>query len=595
MSLGVASLRAYGLSDDLLDEMRKVRATGLTFAPEAGTQRLRDVINKNISEEQILTTAQRVFSHGWHRMKLYFIMGLPTETDEDLQGIVDVGRRALEIGRKYSKKRPEVTVSVSVHVPKPHTPFQWCAMDPLPEIQRKQALLRNLVRGIRGLELRLHDPTASVLECILARGDRRLADVIQSAFESGAEFDSWDEQFRPELWEAALKKHQVARDAYLGTLPLFARLPWDHINVGLDPEFLPGEYRKAMNNRISPPCGKPVGMHVHHTNVADADSDSRKLVCYACGVECNMTQMRKQRVAYLAELGACKREEIPMLTTSTAAAAFAQSEPEKLRPLRDIQSIERYRFRYAKLGLAVLLGHGDLIRELPRALRRSGLRLKYSQGYHPKAELSFSPALSLGVASIDEYLDAAIIDPPPLTDMLERLSVERRRGLWFRDVLTLNPNSQSLSKLIHAAHYALVIPESSLNAKGGKQGLRDLITSFMAKDHVHIERHKEKSVWTIDVRRFVLGLQFATTRTMQSILPYLDQPEGTILDLVVSLGQAGSVKPREVLQAVIQGVETGHRAIRVALLDENQQPIFDGCMDEGITRATAPNVEVFQV
>jgi radical SAM-linked protein len=593
VSLGVASLRAYGLSDDLLEEMRKVRATGLTFAPEAGTQRLRDVINKNVSEEQILTTAQRVFSHGWHKMKLYFIMGLPTETDEDLHGIVNIGRRVLEIGRKYSKKRPEITVSVSVHVPKPHTPFQWCAMDPLPEIQRKQSLLRSLTRGIRGLELRLHDPVASVLECVMARGDRRLADVIQTAFESGAEFDSWDEQFQPQLWEAALNKHQVARDAHLGTLPMFGRLPWDHIHVGLDPDFLPREYQKALKNCISPPCGKPVGMAVHHTNAADADSDPRKLVCYACGVECNMTQMRDKRILYLTELDATKRQETPLTTVTPFTAESSLNGPERLRPPRDILSIGRCRFRYAKLGPAVLLGHGDLIRELPRVLRRAGLRLKYSQGYHPKAELSFSPALSLGVASIDEYVDAAIIDPPPLAEMLDRLKREQRGGLWFRDARTLNQNSQSLSKLIYAARYAVVISENLLEVNGGKRGLQERIASFLAKDHAYVERHKEKSVWSIDVRQFVLRFEFATEETRQTVSPYLDDAEGNILDLVVSLGQAGSVKPREVVQAAFDGADSGHRAIRVALLGETQQPIFDGGMDAGVPWVGEPNPEVF--
>ncbi len=593
VSLGVASLRAYGLSNELLDELRKVRATGLTFAPEAGTQRMRDVINKNISEEQILSTAQRVFSHGWHKMKFYFIMGLPTETDEDLEGIIDVGRRSLEIGRKYSKKRPEVTVSVSVHVPKPHTPFQWCGMDPLPEIRRKQALLRGLARGIRGLELKLHDPTAGVLECILARGDRRLADVIQSAFESGAQFDSWDEEFRPDLWDAALDKHQVARDAHLGTLPLFARLPWDHIHVGLDPEFLPREYRKAMKNRISPPCGKPVGMDVHHTNVEASNGDARKLVCYACGVECDMTQMREQRVMYLTDLGAKKREEAPVAAAPISPVECNLSEPEKLRPLRDMQSIERFRFRYGKLGPAVLLGHGDLIRELPRVLRRAGLRLKYSQGFHPKPELSFAPALSLGVASIDEYVDAAIIDPPPIEQMLERLSSERQGGLWFRDAQTLSKSSRGLSKLIHAAHYAVVVSRELLEANQGEAGLRARIAEFMSKDRVDIERHKEKSVWTIDVRRFVLRFDFASQATQRTIVPYLDEAEGSVLDLVVSLGQAGSVKPREVLQAAVAGADLGHRAIRVALLDEIQQPIFDTCSDKGKSWVGAPNAAAF--
>ena len=593
VSLGVASLRAYGLSEELLDEMRKVRATGLTFAPEAGTQRLRDVINKNITDEQIVTTAERVFSHGWHRVKLYFMMGLPTETDEDLHGIVDVGRRVLDIGKRHSRKRPEVTVSVSVHVPKPHTPFQWCAMDPLPEIQRKQALLRSLTRGIRGLELRLHDPTTSVLECILARGDRRLADVIQSAFESGAVFDSWDEQFRPDLWEAALTKHQIAREAYLGTLPVFGRLPWDLIDVGLDPEFLPREYRKALKNRLSPPCGKPIGMHVHHTNVADAAADARKLVCYACGVECNMTEMRDQRIEHLVRLGANDREELQVATAANAATDVITSEPEKLRPAREIQSIGRFRFRYAKLGPAVLLGHGDLIRELPRVLRRAGLRLKYSQGFHPKAELSFAPALSLGVASLDEYVDAAVIDPPGLNDMLERLSVERSGGLWFREGWPLDEHSPGLSQLIRAAHYAVLISASTLNANGGQLGLCERLEQFMALDHAPIERRKGNSIWTIDARRFVLRLELAAAPTRQNLATYLGDMGAAVLDLVVSLGQAGSVKPREVLQAALRGAESEHRAVRIAMLDALQNPICGGCAaDHGQPREISPQIAV---
>src|SRR5690606_12965228 len=150
VALSVASLRAYGLADDLLDEMRRVRAGGLTFAPEAGTQRMRDVINKNVTEEQLLETAERVFSRGFDRMKLYFILGLPTETEEDVLGIVEVGKNALGVGRRLGK-RPKVTVSVSTHVPKPHTPFQWCAMDPPELVAKKQALLRDAAREARGL------------------------------------------------------------------------------------------------------------------------------------------------------------------------------------------------------------------------------------------------------------------------------------------------------------------------------------------------------------------------------------------------------------------------------------------------------------
>jgi radical SAM family uncharacterized protein/radical SAM-linked protein len=574
VSLGVASLRAYGLGEDLLDELRKVRATGLTFAPEAGTQRLRDVINKNISEQQILSTAEQVFSRGWHRVKLYFIMGLPTETDDDLLGIVNVGRRVIEIGRKHSRKRPEVVVSVSVHVPKPHTPFQWCAMDSLSEIRRKQAFLRDHVRSVRGLELRLHDATASVLECIMARGDRRLADVIQSAFEAGAMFDSWDEQFRPDLWDAAMQRHQIPREVYLGTLPVSARLPWGHIDVGLEPDFLAREYRQALKGRTSPPCGKPVGMQAHHTNVESAVEDSRKLVCYACGVECDLTQMHDQRLQYLAQLGALQAQEVQTESPASQPLESTHNDPEKLRPIRETGTIERFRFRYAKLGASVLLGHGDLIRELPRALRRAGLRLKYSQGFHPKAELSFAPALSLGVASIDEYFDAMVINSPPLELVLERLSVDQLSGLWFRGAARLNDDSPGLSKLVHAARYALLVPPTALAACSGQTGLSDRISAFMGRESVMVERRKEKSVTSIDARRFVVRFGPADDDTVAEVKPFMHQPWATVLDLVVTLGPAGSVKPSEVLRAALPSAGFGVKAIRVALLESDGLPIF---------------------
>jgi radical SAM superfamily enzyme YgiQ (UPF0313 family) len=203
VSLGVSSLRAYGLEEDLLDELGKVRATGLTFAPEAGTQRMRDVVNKNVTEEQLLETAQRVFSRGWGKMKLYFMIGLPTEEDEDVRGIVGTGARALAVGRKLKGNRAEVVVSVSTHVPKPHTPFQWCAMDTSSDVERKQRILRDEARATR-IKLKMHGVDESVLEGIFARGDRSLGDVIETAWRNGARFDSWEEHLKLDVWQAPL-------------------------------------------------------------------------------------------------------------------------------------------------------------------------------------------------------------------------------------------------------------------------------------------------------------------------------------------------------------------------------------------------------
>ncbi len=299
VSLAVSSLRAYGLNEDLLDEMATVRATGLTFAPEAGTQRMRDVVNKNVTEAHIRESAERVFARGWNRLKLYFMIGLPTETDEDVRGIVETGGRMLAVGRRKAGGAAEVTVSVSSHVPKPHTPFQWCAMDTVDEIARKQSVLRNAAYAQRPpLKLKYHDKGISHVEGILARGDRRVAKVIERAWRDGARFDGWDEMFDLERWRRALADCEIDGKLYLGTIPVRARLPWDHIDIGLEDGFLLDEYRRALKDRLSPPCGKPFGTLLHHTNLADANADERRLVCYDCGVACDLGRMREDRLVY---------------------------------------------------------------------------------------------------------------------------------------------------------------------------------------------------------------------------------------------------------------------------------------------------------
>jgi len=177
-------------------------------------------------------------------------------------------------------------------------------MDQLPDITRKQELLRGAARGIKGLSLRLHGATASALEGVLARGDRSLGPAIERAFRSGARFDSWDDQLKLDAWHEAFAFCEIDTERYLGTIPVTARLPWDHFDIGLEDGFLAREYRKALQSRLSPPCGKVAGMFIHHTNVSDAATDTRRLVCYDCGVACDMSKMRQQRIGFLTDMGA---------------------------------------------------------------------------------------------------------------------------------------------------------------------------------------------------------------------------------------------------------------------------------------------------
>jgi radical SAM family uncharacterized protein/radical SAM-linked protein len=564
VSLGVASLRAYGLAEDLLDDMRKVRASGLTFAPEAGTQRMRDVINKNVTEAQLMETAERVFSRGFDKMKLYFIIGLPTEQDEDVLGIAEVGKNALAVGKRLGK-HPKVTVSVSTHVPKPHTPFQWCAQDSLGEVRRKQELLRAAVRGKKGLSLRLHDSTTSVLEGVLARGDRRLAPVIERAYRNGARFDSWEDQLKLEVWSEAFSHFDVDTSRYLGTIPVMARVPWDHFDIGLEDGFLAREYRKALASRLSPPCGKVAGTFIHHNNVRDAEADRRRLVCYDCGIACDLTQMRGERVDYLRSLGAVEpnqRARLPLV----AEASSARPGPEAYRPPRPGSPPERYRLRFSKTGPAALLGHLDLIRELPRVIRRAGVRTAYTEGYHPKPDMSFGPALSLGLASLDEYVDVKLIDAPDLEELVERLNRSSSGGLSFHAARKLAPGERVISAVIRGARYVIALAESAIKERGGRLVLEQRAREFLQKSELKLRRDVDGLGKIVDVRSFVEHLAVGDATSLASL-----ERAGLVgrmlpLDVTISIGQRGSAKVAEVVEAVLGEKGFPHKAVRVELL-----------------------------
>lgn len=457
VSLGISSLRAYGLDEDLLDEIASVKATGLTFAPEAGTQRMRDVICKNISEEDIYTTCHRVFSRGWDRVKLYFMIGLPTEEDEDVVGIGRMGRQALEIGRTY-RRGVQVTVSVSSHVPKPHTPFQWAAMESLDSLRRKQDLLRECARKWR-FSLRLHELQTSHLECIIGRGDIRTGWLIERAWRNGARFDGWNDQLRWEVWQAALIAYEIefglSRDIHLRTIPLDARLPWGHIDVGLTEGFLQREYHKALKNRTSPPCGKPYQAKVHHTNLEDARADQRKLICYHCGVTCDLTKMREERISFLEQLGA---EHRPTPLPETERQKAYKRTQRGLAP-HDFGQHDRirYRLKYARLEPLSLQGHLDVVRVVQRTLRRAGLPLYYTQGYSPRPVLAFTPAMALGTRSLAEYADLTLTRELPVQALLQRLLDACEPGLVFLGVRSLEAGALSLSKAVCACDYAIVL------------------------------------------------------------------------------------------------------------------------------------------
>ena len=272
VSVSLPSLRVDAFTVGLAAEIQKVRRTGLTFAPEGGTWRMRRVINKLIREEDLYSAVESAFSQGWRRVKLYFLIGLPTETDEDVLGIVEMARTCVDIGRRYHRG-VTVTASVGGFVPKPHTPFQWFGQDTAEELRRKVVLLRDAASRVRGLTLRWHDPKASVAEGIVSRGDRRIGAVVEHVWRAGGTFQEWSEHFDLSLWENALAAcgldvHDVVhRDRTEGET-----LPWDHLSAGLHRDFLWQDWVDALAEapvedcRWTPcyDCGACTGIGVEH-------------------------------------------------------------------------------------------------------------------------------------------------------------------------------------------------------------------------------------------------------------------------------------------------------------------------------------------
>lgn len=257
VNLSVPSLRADNFSRELMEKLQTVHKSGLTFAPEAGTQRLRDVINKNLSEEEILSTCANAFSGGWNNVKLYFMLGLPTETDEDVLGIADLVYKVIKTWKECAsnKKRGlRVHVATAYFVPKPHTPFQWEQQITPSEYLRRCRLLKDHFYS-KSIEYNYHAPDLSRLEAVMARGDRRLGDVIETAVGLGARLDGWDEYFRNDLWQQAFDQCGVDMEFY--TTRGYHQeecLPWDHIDVGVNKKFLQKELQRAYSATITPDC-----------------------------------------------------------------------------------------------------------------------------------------------------------------------------------------------------------------------------------------------------------------------------------------------------------------------------------------------------
>jgi radical SAM family uncharacterized protein/radical SAM-linked protein len=398
VSVSMPSMRVGTLTEEIMTQIQRVRKTGFTVAPEAGTDRLRLVINKGITEKDLLATCEAAFNMGWKLIKFYFMIGLPTEMAEDVEAIALLVRQALQ---KAGRRGCSITVSVSLFVPKPHTPFQW-----EPQISIDEAFARiNLLKKRlpkKGFKLKWHDPNQSFLEGVFSRGDRRLAAVIEKAWRSGARLDGWSEHFDLDEWRHAGRDCGVELESYLKRREPWQILPWQHLDTGVDTTFLQEELAKALAGEYTPDC------RVHG--------------CQKCGV--------------------CDFKEILPRVHRPTEGAMQKRSPDSLgespKQVELNSSSFLYRISYSCLGDMRFLSHLELIQVFFRALSRAKAELKFSQGFNPTPKVSFSPALPVGTESVAEYLDVELRKPlhdPPA--FLARFNLQLPAGLQAENISLL--------------------------------------------------------------------------------------------------------------------------------------------------------------
>ncbi|GFO54097.1 B12-binding protein [Geomonas sp. Red276] len=465
-AVSLPSMRVGSLSPEMAEEIRRVRKTGFTLAPEAGSERLRKVINKGISEADLLDNARAVFGSGWRLIKLYYMIGLPTETMDDLQGIVDLSREVKRQG-KFAGSGGDVNVSVSSFVPKPHTPFQWDAQISEEEIVEKQRWLRGALKQ-KKLIMKWQESSLSVMEGVFARGDRRLGKLLVEAHRAGCRFDGWWEHFDREKWNQAFAATGLDPRFYHRRRELDEPLPWDHIDCGVTREFLAAERQAALVEAATPDC--------------------RDGVCTGCGV-CDFDTIRLR----LHEA----------VSFDTYACQDAGQEPG--------EQGQRIRIRFEKLGRMRYLSHLEMLTLFTRAVGRAAIPIRYSQGFHPHPKFSFATALSVGVESYAEYMDFEVEQGYGAEQLQTALNAALPEGVRVVEAREIGLKAPALSVIMERVRYRVTLPE------GMEAGLEEKVASFLALDSCPLRREKKGKVIEFDLREELSELS-GTGRTIEMVV-----------------------------------------------------------------------------
>lgn len=510
VSLSLPSQRADRFNLEVAEAVQTVRKSTLTFAPEAGTARLRDVINKNLTDAEIMNAVTTAYRAGWNKVKLYFMIGLPTETEADLDGIVDTVKRmkalCTEMKREpglSSKQHLDVNITLSNFVPKPHTPFQWFPQETMAGLREKIQYLRDRFRGMRGVKLNFTDPEISKLEAVISKGGPELADVLEAAYRKGAYLDAWDDILNFEKWFSALAEHGIDVEAYTRdrlTSPEDP-LPWDPIDVGLEKKWLKEEYEKAVEASSTTPC-------------FDA--------CSTCGVCANYSTWPK-----FMDLPKGKK------------AVLKVTSPEVVPRLKRLP-VAMARLKIEKRGPLRFMSHLDWLRLIHRAIVRSKLPVAYSQGFNPSLKASFGPALPLMTEGYGEYIDLELTET--VAGIAEQMNPFLPENGKILEVTELPLHSPSIDSCISSLSYSA---RWTCNDVEKEYTIINRVQVLAGQSTIPVEVETKKSRTN------------PSSRTSLDLAPYLSdlRIEGNAVHFCVKrlageTGQPVSIKPLWVLNAI---------------------------------------------
>jgi radical SAM family uncharacterized protein/radical SAM-linked protein len=491
VQLSLPSTRPDNVPVDVARRIAAQKKGTITLAPEAGSQRMRDVINKNHTEAELLASVATAAREGYTGAKLYFMCGLPSETDDDLKAIIDLGHKAWQAARDAGNRGFRVTVSVSPHVPKPHTPFAWAAQVSTVELNRRLVILREAVKG-RPIVLKYRDAETSLLEGVFTRGDRRLGATIEDAYRRGCRFDAWSEHLRFATWLDVFADHGIDPERYLIERDVELEQPWDVVQSPVTKKFLVRDKRRADEAAILDDC-----------RLED--------VCFACGVvDCNQRPWVKQPHASLDLESVLATLPAPAYGRRARAHRALRAPHGTSATAGGVATSTRFRIEFAKGATMRFLSHLDLMRTWERTLRRSGLPLAFTQGHHPHIKMSFGPPLPLGFRSRAEVFDLEL-NRPPGVDLAERLNAVLPDGLTvtgFRPILYKTP---SLMSQLEGASYRVRFPGSFLAEAGIAPGtlrseLDDRVKRLLARDIVLVRRVSEDKAREFDAKPSIAAL-----------------------------------------------------------------------------------------